>query len=120
MCHIVLVVPLAALALFAFLPVSQALVLYLPVLLLCAIVYWVVWKDSRRPVACGIEGMVGGMAQVMENGAGRIKVFYRGEIWDALCTEPLSTGEKVEITGMEQMKLIVRRHASVSVYNALI
>lgn len=33
MCHIILVVPLFALALFAFLPVSQALMLYLPVLL---------------------------------------------------------------------------------------
>lgn len=113
MCHIVLVVPLLALALFAFLPVSQALMLYLPVLLVCAIFYWVIWRDARRPVTLGVEGMIGGMAQVMENGRGRVKVFYRGEIWDAMCLDPVSRDEKVEVTGMERMKLIVRRHAEV-------
>ena len=44
---------------------------------------------------------------MMENGAGQVKVFYRGEIWD-LCTEPVAKGEQVEISGMEQMKLIVK------------
>lgn len=109
MCHIILVVPLLGLALFAFLPVSQALMLYLPVLLVCAIFYWVIWRDARRPVTLGAEGMIGGMAQVMQIEARGVKVFYRGEMWDAICVEPVSRDEKVEITGMERMKLIVRK-----------
>ena len=81
--------PLLALALFIFLPFSQALILYFPILVVYSIVYWVVWKDRHRPVTLGVEGMI-------------------GEIWDAICVEPISKAEKVEITGMERMKLIVK------------
>jgi membrane protein implicated in regulation of membrane protease activity len=113
MCHIILAVPLLALALFAFLPVGQALMLYLAILLVCSVFYWIIWRDARRPVTLGVEGLIGGMAQVTENGATGVKVFYRGEIWDAICEEPVSRDEKVQITGMERMKLIVRkRHVS--------
>jgi membrane protein implicated in regulation of membrane protease activity len=99
--------PLLALALFIFLPFSQALLLYFPILVICSIVYWLVWKDRHRPVTLGVEGMIGGIAQVLENEGGQVKVFYRGEIWNAICAEPVAKDEKVEITGMEQMKLIV-------------
>jgi membrane protein implicated in regulation of membrane protease activity len=100
--------PLLALALFIFLPFSQALTLYFPILVLYSIFYWVAWKDRHRPVTLGVEGMIGGVARVMENRAGQVKVFYRGEIWGAVCTEPVAKDEKVEITGMDQMKLLVR------------
>jgi len=106
--YVLYFLPLLALALFIFLPFSQALMLYLPILVVYSIVYWVAWKDKHRPVTLGVEGMMGGVAQVIENGALRVKVFYRGEIWDATCAEPVSKDEKVEITGMEQMKLIVK------------
>ena len=102
------VLPLPALALFIFLPFTQAFTLYLPILALYSIFYKVAWQDRHRPVTLGVEGMIGGTAQAMKNGAGQVKVFYRGEIWDAICAEPVSKEEKVEITGMEQMKLIVK------------
>ena len=75
--------PLSALALFIFLPFSQALLLYFPILVICSIVYWLVWKDRHRPVTLGVEGMIGGIAQVLENEGGQVKVFSRGEIWNA-------------------------------------
>jgi membrane protein implicated in regulation of membrane protease activity len=100
--------PLLALALFIFLPFSQALMLYFPILVVYSIVYWVVWKDRHRPVTLGVEGMIGGIAEVLENRAGQVKVFYRGELWDAICAEPVAKGEQVEISGIEQMKLIVK------------
>jgi len=106
--YVLYFLPLPALALFIFLPFSQALMLYLPILVVYLIVYRVAWKDKHRPVTLGVEGMMGGVAQVIENGAVRVKVFYRGEIWDATCAEPVSKDEKVEIAGMEQMKLIVK------------
>ncbi len=102
------ILPLPALVVFIFLPFSQALMVYLPILALYSIFYWVAWHDRRRPVTLGVEGMIGGIARVMKNGAGRVKVFYRGEIWDAISAEPVSKDEKAEITGMEQMKLIVK------------
>ncbi len=106
--YVLYFLPLPALTLFIFLPFSQALMLYLPILVVYSIVYWVTWKDKHRPMTLGVEGMMGGVAQVIENGAVRVKVFYRGEIWGAICAEPVSQDEKVEITGMEQMKLIVK------------
>ena len=106
--YVLYFLPLPALALFIFLPFSQALMLYLPILVVYSIVYWVAWKDRHRPVTSGIEGMMGGVAQVIENEAVQVKVFYRGEIWGAICAESVSKDEKVEITGMEQMKLIVK------------
>ncbi len=106
--YLLYVLPLLAPALFIFLPFSQALMLCLSVLVVYSIVYWVAWKDKHRPVTVGVEGMIGGVAQVVENGAARVKVFYRGEIWVAICAEPVSKDEKVEIAGMEQMRLIVK------------
>jgi membrane protein implicated in regulation of membrane protease activity len=112
MCHVIFVLPVLGLAVFVFLPFSQAVVLYLPILLGSAIFYWLVWGDMQRPATLGVAGMIGAMAQVIENAAGRVKVHCQGEIWDAICVEPVSRGEKVEITRMERMKLIVRRHAN--------
>jgi membrane-bound ClpP family serine protease len=67
------------------------------------------WKDFRRPATTGIEGMTGAKAEVIENGRGDLKVFVRGEIWDAVAKEDLSVGQRVEIIGVERMRLVVRR-----------
>lgn len=70
--------------------------------------YWLMWKDFWKPVTTGIEGMIGGKAEVIQNGNGTVKVFFRGEIWDAISKEDLSVGQRVEITGVERMRLVVR------------
>ncbi len=111
MCHLLLVLPLVSLGLFFFMPFEQALSLYILILLLCSILYWLIWRAIRRPVTTGIEGMIGGTAQVIQNGRGTAKVFFRGEIWDAICRDDLSPGASVEVTGwerLERMKLIVQ------------
>ncbi len=111
MCHILFLIPIFAPILFFFLPFGQALLLYSFILLLCFIVFWLIWKDFRRPVTTGIEGMIGGVGKVMRNGRKAAKVFYKGEIWDAICAEDVSIGESVVVTGLERMKLIVRKGA---------
>lgn len=78
--HFLFVLPLSALAVFIFLPFSQALVLCVPLFVVYSFFCRIAWKDWHRPVTLGVEGMIGGIAQVMENGAGQVKVFYRGEI----------------------------------------
>jgi membrane protein implicated in regulation of membrane protease activity len=109
MCHIFFILPIIALPLFYLLPFGQALFLYSFILLLCAIFYWLIWKDMRRPATTGKEGMVGGVGSVIQNGDGTTKVSYKGEIWDAVCEEDVSIGDLVEVTGLERMKVIVRR-----------
>lgn len=110
MCHILLVLPFISLIVFWFLPFDQALMLYASIMLVCAVLYWLIWKAIRRPVTTGVEGMIGGIGKVIQTGKGSAKVFYKGEIWDAISREQLPVGQSVEITGLQRMKLIVRKH----------
>lgn len=111
MCHIVLVLPVLALPLFMFLPFGPALFSYSLILLVCAILYWLMIRDMRRPASTGVEGMIGGVGRVIGNGTRGIKVAYRGEIWDADCREEAAEGEAVEVTGLERMRLIVQKRS---------
>lgn len=57
----------------------------------------------------GIEGMMGGEAQVVTRTSDGAKVLLRGELWDTMCSDGLSVGETVQVTGLEGMKLVVAR-----------
>lgn len=109
MCHIFFVLPFVSLLLFWFLPFEQALALYFLILFICSIIYWLIWKDMHRPVTTGVEGMIGAVGQVIQNGKRTHKVFVKGEIWDAICDEALSVGESVEVIGLKRMELAVRK-----------
>ena len=63
----------------------------------------------RRPASLDIKGMIGSTAQVMKSENGKLKVFYQGEIWDAVSSEPLVKDEQVTITRVDHMKLVVKR-----------
>jgi len=109
MCHLLLVLPLVSLILFPLLPIEVAATLYSFILLLCAILYWLIWRDMHRPLTTGVEGMIGAVGQVIQNGKRTHKVFVKGEIWDAICEEALSVGESVEVIGLKRMELAVRK-----------
>lgn len=109
MCHLLLVMPFVSLVVFWILPFEQALAIYLIILGACAVLYWLIWKAFRRPVATGIEGMIGGVGEVLESGEKSVKIFFKGEIWNAVSGERLSVGDSVEITRLERMTLIVRK-----------
>lgn len=111
MCHIILVLPLLALPIFMIFPLAQATFFYVLILLACAVLYWLMIKDMRRPASTGIEGMIGGIGKVIGNGVGRIKVSYKGEIWDAVSSEEVFEGEAVVIARLERMKLIVQKRS---------
>ncbi|MBI2209434.1 MAG: hypothetical protein HYU47_02360 [Deltaproteobacteria bacterium] len=95
--------------LFSLLPLEEAAPLYSLILLFCAILYWLIWRAMRRPVTTGVEGMMGAVGQVIQNGKRTHKVFVKGEIWDAICEEALSVGESVEVIGLKRMELAVRK-----------
>ena len=109
MCHILFLLPFVALLLFFLLPSGQAIFLSIPLFLVFMWLAWVTWKDMRRPVATGIEGLMGGKAQVVSRTKDGAKVRLRGELWDTMCSDELSVGETVQVTGLEGMKLVVAR-----------
>ena len=111
MCHILLLLPLLALPVFVLLPWQEAWLVYLGVTVLAGVLYRLMWRDIRRPPSTGIEGMMGGIGTVFQLDRGKAKVFYHGEIWNAVSKEPITTGEEVEIVGVDEMKLLVRRKA---------
>jgi membrane-bound serine protease (ClpP class) len=109
MCHILFFLPVIAFVLFFFLPPGQAASLSIPLFLVSLWLAWVVWKDFRRPASTGIEGMMGDKGQVVSKTSDGGKVLLRGELWDAVCRDDLSVGETVRVTGLERMKLVVRK-----------
>ena len=111
MCHLILLVPVFGLSFFYFLPLGEASLMYAVVLVPCALLYWLIWRSQCRPVTTGIEGMIGEVGRVFQRSESGAKVFYRGEIWEAICEENLSVGEPVVIVGLARMKLVVRHQA---------
>jgi len=107
MCHILFTLPVVTLMLFFFFPTAQATYLFVPLFLSSLWLAWVTWKDKRRPVLTGIEGLMGGKAQVVSKTMDGAKVSMRGELWIAESSDELSVGETVRVTGFERMKLVV-------------
>ena len=70
---------------------------------------WMVFRNQKRPVVSGLEGMIGEIGQAASpiNGSG--KVFVHGEYWQAESAEPVATGDEVEVIGIgDHMHLRVR------------
>ena len=67
------------------------------------------WKTRHQKSVAGIEGMIGstGTARTEINLRGQIRI--RGEIWEAVSSEPIREGEPVEVTGIEGLKLHIKR-----------
>lgn len=106
--HILLLL-VTGLILFLFLAPAQATLLFIPLFVIFLWLAWLTWKDMRRPVSTGMEGMMGSKAQVVTRTSDGAKVLLRGELWDAVCSDDLSVGETVQVTGLERMKLVVRK-----------
>ncbi len=64
-------------------------------------------KARGRPVVSGREQLVGMRGEALESftGAGRVRV--RGEEWQARASAPIALGERVRVTGLDGLTLIV-------------
>ena len=109
MCHILFLLPFIALILFFLLPPGQATFISVSLFLVFFWLAWVMWKDFRRPVTTGIEGLLGNKAQVVSKTKDGAKVSLKGELWDAVSGDELSVGETVRVTRFERMRLVVHR-----------
>jgi len=112
MCHILFILPIIALGLFFFLSPAQATFLSVPLFFVFLWLAWVTWKDMRRPILTGIEGLVGGKAQVVSRTRDGAKVLLRGELWDAVSGDELTVGDAVKVARFERMKLVVRKETN--------
>jgi membrane-bound ClpP family serine protease len=53
--------------------------------------------------------MIGGIGTVFQYSERKTKVFYRGEIWDAISKDAMSLDERAQIIGFDRLKPVVRR-----------
>jgi membrane-bound serine protease (ClpP class) len=68
---------------------------------------WVASRSLRRPVVTGVQAMVGENAEVFEDFAGRGRIRYGGEIWNARSSGALRAGQIVRITRVDGLTLWV-------------
>ena len=57
----------------------------------------------------GMEGLIGTKGVAIKRIVGEGKVFVHGEYWAAESEEVIESGEKIEVTGSEDLKLKVKR-----------
>jgi len=108
MCHIILIMPILGIAIFWILPMSIALPIYLIILTLSILIYNSLLHAMHTPVTTGIQGLIGHKATVLDsiNPEGHVKI--HGEIWNAVSSNVLRRGEKVDIVGVEGLTLRVQ------------
>jgi membrane-bound serine protease (ClpP class) len=78
-------------------------------LLVVGFLVYMALRARRLPVRTGLEGMIHEIGTARSPLAPRGKVFIHGEIWDAVSDEPVSPGERVEVLGVRDLTLAVRR-----------
>lgn len=109
MCHLILLLPVIGLGVFAIFPLEIALPLYGLVVVISALVYLVVWRALRLPIQTGIEGMIGKEADVIEELTPEGVIRHRNELWSAQGVEPIAKGKKVIIMAVDGLVVTVRR-----------
>ncbi|MFQ5882834.1 MAG: NfeD family protein [Candidatus Methylomirabilales bacterium] len=109
MCHLILLLPVIGLGLFAFLPLEAALPLYEILLAISVFLYLVIGRALRLPVQTGMEGMVGTEAEVVQELTPRGVIRRRNELWSAKGVEPIRKGEKVIILAVDGLVATVKR-----------
>ncbi len=72
-------------------------------------VVFLLGRSLLRPAVSGVEALVGTHAVVDRDLAPEGKVRVRGELWTARADEPIARGESVEVVGIDDLSLRVRR-----------
>lgn len=64
-------------------------------------------KSRRKPVVCGKEGLIGDYGEVLEDFSGSGMIRIHSENWRARSERPLRKNEKVRVTGLQGLTLLV-------------
>lgn len=66
------------------------------------------WRSRRRPVVTGSSGMVGELAEALEDIGEEGWVRAHGETWRARTPTPMRRGDRARVTGMDGLTLVVQ------------
>ena len=109
MCHLILLLPVFALPIFWFFPLSTALPIYLIITGITAFLYFLIYKAMMMKPRIGKEAMLGQTVDVIKDIAPEGKIKYFAEIWNAMTDgKNFSAGEKVVIYGFWGMNVLVK------------
>lgn len=108
MCHLLLLMPIFGLAVFWFWLISIAASVYRVILGLSGWLYYCVIKAMRRPVETGAEAILQSTVEVVGRESSLVRVRVRSEMWNAESRDDLHTGDRVEVTGIHGLTLVVR------------
>lgn len=112
MCHLVLAaLPLAALSVFWFLPLTVALPVFLVIGIATAAFYLYLYRGNCKPVLTGAEAMQRAIGKVLGVNGRLADVWVRSELWSARFEGELREGDLVQVVGMEGLRLKVRKLA---------
>jgi membrane-bound serine protease (ClpP class) len=75
--------------------------------LVVAFIVYMATRAMRHPVTTGTQGMIGASAEVVADFAGKGKVRYGGELWNARSDRPLHVGDTARIVKVEGLTLWV-------------
>lgn len=110
MCHLILMLPVAALPVFWLLPMGIAAPVYGAASVLAGVVYYFAWETGRRPVAIGRERLVGMTARVLATEPA-LRVELDGETWRGRSPDTLTAGDVVRVDKVHDLTLHVSRAA---------
>jgi membrane-bound serine protease (ClpP class) len=82
---------------------------------LIVVVLGSLWRARRSPARVGGQAMRGLPAEVLDWSGSEGHVFTHGERWQAHGVEALTPGEMVEVAGIKDLTLVVRRRSAQTV-----
>lgn len=106
MCHLILMLPVLALPLFWFLPLTIAGPLYGAASTAAGLVYYYAWETGRRPVRIGRERLWDSKGRVVA-AEPVLRVKIDGEIWQARSSDSVAAGDEVRVEGSKGLTLRV-------------
>jgi membrane-bound serine protease (ClpP class) len=77
--------------------------------LFVALVIGMAWKAHHRQPTTGMEGLIGLIGVAKTDIAPKGQILLQGELWEADSSENIKEGEEVEVTGINGLKLHIRR-----------
>jgi membrane-bound serine protease (ClpP class) len=87
--------------------ITAAMIVGLTVLVLGSL-----WRIRKRPARVGAQAMRGLTAKVLDWSGRQGHVFTHGERWRARAAEAFAPGETVEVAGVEDLTLVVKRRSA--------
>ncbi len=75
--------------------------------LVIAAIGWLALSARRRPLSTGVETMIGGFVEAVQDCQDRCVVRYGAELWNARSSGPLRAGQRARIVKVAEMTLWV-------------